>query len=341
MNSLKEIYVFDHKKQVRLHNGNLVVVNQEKEIEVNLNIDRIKSVNILGNAQVSTQVLKALAYNGKSVHYYTKHGKYVCSMNESSPENYERQELQILAIQNEDFRNGVSKRILANKINLQSRLLKAYDEDNIVLDREYNYFKEYRNKILESDDLNQMLGYEGRAAKAYFYNIALLIHEDFRFKGRSKRPPLNPFNAMISFGYSILYGNIRGAIVKSGLNMGFGFIHKNRNKHAALVSDLMEEWRSIIIDDTVLQLVNNQKVNKEDFKKSKTGTIYMKNGAKQTFLNALNQRMFEGHYYFMGENKKFTFISGLDMQIHSLIRAIDHKKCHYYKNIGEAEKNYV
>ena len=51
--------------------------------------------------------------------------------------------------------------------------------------------------------------------------------------------------------------------------------------------------------------------------------------------------MFEGHYYFTGENKKFTFISGLDMQIHSLIRAIDHKECHYYKNIGEAEKNYV
>ena len=338
---MKEIYVFDHKKQVRLRNGNLVVVNQEKEIEVNLNIDRIKSLNIFGNAQVSTQSLKALAYKGKSVHYYTNHGKYVCSMHDTSPENYERQELQFLAIQNKDFRNGISKKILTNKINLQSRLLKAYDVDHIVLDSEYNYFEEYRKKISKSDDLNQMLGYEGRAAKSYFYNISLLIHDDFRFKGRSKRPPLNPFNSMISFGYSILYGYIRGAIIKNGLNMGFGFIHKNRNKHASLASDLMEEWRPILIDDSVLQLINNHKIQKEDFKKSKKGTIYMNNEAKQTFLNTLNKRMFEGHYYFTLDDKKFTFITGLDMQIHSLIRAIDHKECHYYKNIGEAEKNYV
>lgn len=285
--------------------------------------------------------MKALAINHKSVHYFTYHGRYICSFYDSYPENYERQAQQIIALQDKDLRLGISQRILSNKVNLQARLLNAYDVDGIVLDREYKNFERYIEKILESEDINQIIGYEGKAAKSYFYNLSLLVPDDFRFRGRSKRPPLNPFNSMISFGYGILYGYIRGAIVKSGLNLGFGFIHKNKNKHAALASDLMEEWRPILIDDTVLQLINNEEVKKDDFKKSKKGTIYMKKKAKQNFLRALNNRMFEGHYYFTHDNKRYTFLSGVDLQIHSLIRAIDHKQSHYYHKIGESEKNYV
>lgn len=227
--------------------------------------------------------MKALAAKRKSVHYYTRFGRYIGSLYEPHSENYSVQNEQMKALENQAFKLAIAKKIVSNKVRLQSRLLEAHDEEQIVLDSEYANFASYIKKIENSKTIEEILGYEGRAAKSYFYNISLFIDSPFRFRGRSKRPPLDPFNSMISFGYDILYNYIRGAIVKSGLNMGFGYLHHTRNRHAALASDLMEEWRPILIDDTVLQLIKRKEITTDDFKKRKNQAVYIKNHAKKIY----------------------------------------------------------
>ena len=109
------------------------------------------------------------------------------------------------------------------------------------------------------------MGYEGTAAKIYFKILGTLIEPEFSFKGRSKRPPLDPFNSMISLGYSIIMNELYGKIEGKGLNPYFGVMHKDREKHPTLASDLMEEWRAVLIDSTVLSMINGHEITKEEF----------------------------------------------------------------------------
>ena len=99
------------------------------------------------------------------------------------------------------------------------------------------------------------MGYEGRIAKSYFYYLGLLVPDEFRFYGRSRRPAEDCFNSLLNFGYSLLYSCFLGLIRKNGLSYGFGVMHQSNQHHASLASDLMEEWRPIIVDNTILDLI--------------------------------------------------------------------------------------
>lgn len=111
------------------------------------------------------------------------------------------------------------------------------------------------------------MGYEGLAARVYFSALDMLIDKDFHFTGRSKRPPKDPFNSMISLGYSILLNEIYGKLQAKGLNPYFGFIHSDREKHPTLASDMMEEWRAVIVDTTVMSMINGHEIHQNQFTK--------------------------------------------------------------------------
>ena len=102
------------------------------------------------------------------------------------------------------------------------------------------------------------MGYEGAAARIYFSTLGKLIDSEFIFSGRNKRPPLDPFNSMISLGYSIILNEIYGKLEGKGLNPYFGILHKDREKHPTLASDMMEEWRAVLIDTLVMGMLNGQ-----------------------------------------------------------------------------------
>lgn len=107
-------------------------------------------------------------------------------------------------------------------------------------------------KALNSKGIEQLMGYEGTAARLYFGQLGELINPVFFFTGRTRRPPTDPFNSMISLGYSIILNELYGKIEGKGLNPYFGIMHKDREKHPTLASDLMEEWRAVLIDSTAL-----------------------------------------------------------------------------------------
>ena len=95
-----------------------------------------------------------------------------------------------------------------------------------------------RNKVLECQKISEMIGFEGQAAKYYFKGLSECIDKQFYFQGRSKRPPRDEFNSMISLGYSILMNEVYCKIEMKGLNPFFGFIHRDAEKHPTLASDL-------------------------------------------------------------------------------------------------------
>ena len=152
-----------------------------------------------------------------------------------------------------------------------------------------------------------------------------MVQEELRFKGRSTRPPKDPVNSMLSFGYSFLYRNIIGAVERHGLHPHFAFMHKAARGHAALASDLVEDLRAPIVDRVVMELVNSGEVVPGDFITNEQGAVYMSRGLMGRFTAALSQLVVRGEPYLSsyGDSRSYGFQAMLDRKLDSAIEAID------------------
>src|SRR5690606_18238525 len=130
------------------------------------------------------------------------------------------------------------------------------------------------SEVRNCTDLDTLRGLEGQAASSYYKLMDQMIlqqKEDFYFKSRTRRPPLDNVNAMLSFGYTLLANDTASALESIGLDAYVGFLHRDRPGRVSLALDLMEELRSVIVDRFVLSLINTKVVNKGDFIKKENG----------------------------------------------------------------------
>jgi CRISPR-associated protein Cas1 len=166
-----------------------------------------------------------------------------------------------------------------------------------------------------AETAEQLLGIEGNAARIYFENFSCMIKrgggannaevqaeehrpEDnsdaaefsFDFSSRNRRPPRDPVNALLSYGYSILHHQCSSALQTTGLDPYIGFLHSSQYSKPALALDLMEEFRAPIVDSVVITLVNNRVLQRDDFIEE-MGTYRLKDDARRTFLEKFEERM--------------------------------------------------
>lgn len=144
-------------------------------------------------------------------------------------------------------------------------------------------------KIDSSTDLDELRGIEGKAAEQYFSVFDELIlnqKEDFSFKTRNRRPPLDNINALLSFTYTILAGDCANALESVGLDSYVGFMHGDRPGRTSLALDLMEELRPILGDRFVLTLINTKMIKSEHFEKQKDNAVYLNDTGRKVFFNA-------------------------------------------------------
>lgn len=150
-----------------------------------------------------------------------------------------------------------------------------------------------RRVNLASDNLEELRGAEGEAANLYFGVFDLLIRspdEEFRFRGRSRRPPLDPINALLSFLYTLLTHDCRSAAESVGLDPAVGFLHRDRPGRPSLALDLMEELRPVLADRLALSLVNRRQLRAKDFETRDGGAVFMTDDGRKTVLTAWQER---------------------------------------------------
>jgi len=156
--------------------------------------------------------------------------------------------------------------------------------------------KENLPVILGCTSLDALRGLEGAVATAYFGIFDQMIlrnKEIFAFEGRSRRPPTDRVNAMLSFGYSLLANNCASALESVGLDAYVGFLHRDRPGRTSLALDLMEEFRPCMVDRFVLTLINNGVIGSEDFDESETGAVLLNEDGRRKFLRQWRNRMQE------------------------------------------------
>ena len=144
-----------------------------------------------------------------------------------------------------------------------------------------------------SRDANATRGIEGEAARAYYSVFGHLVRRDepcFAFSGRSRRPPLDPLNALLSFVYTLLVHDCRSALESVGLDPAVGFLHRERPGRPSLALDLMEELRPVLADRLVLSLVNRRQLGPRDFETAVSGAVTLREDGRKTVLIAYQDR---------------------------------------------------
>ncbi|GHU47419.1 CRISPR-associated endonuclease Cas1 [Clostridia bacterium] len=144
-------------------------------------------------------------------------------------------------------------------------------------------------KLRVCDSLDKLRGLEGESAKQYFSVFDELIirnKSDFKFTGRSRRPPLDNINALLSFAYTLLASDCRNALYAAGLEPYSGFLHRDRPGRAGLSLDLMEELRPIVADRFVLTLINRGEITSKDFEHKENGAVFLCESGRRAFYKS-------------------------------------------------------
>ena len=147
---------------------------------------------------------------------------------------------------------------------------------------------------------------------------------------RSKNPPEDHFNSVLSFGYSLLFKEMYGIIESKGLNPYFGFIHSDKEGHPALVSDMIEEWRAIIVDSMILDMINSHEITLDDFQEIEgVKSFYLNDAGRKKLIAKYNSKM-NTKVSYICDHPNISYRRAMDDQVKSLIHVIDEKDgCKY------------
>lgn len=241
----------------------------------------------------------ACAKKGINFSFFNPFGKFLCRVSGESRGNVLLRKQQYRISDNEMDSCATSKNLILGKVyNCRWSIDRTLRDHELRVDQDkcrqaISLLAKIMDRIKEEENLNTLRGLEGEAATIYFGVFDSLIlnqKEDFYFHGRNKRPPQDPMNAMLSFGYSLLANDCAGALEGVGLDAYVGFMHRDRPGRKSLALDLMEELRPVLVDRFILTLVNNRQIHKEHFIISESGAVQFTDAGKKKFLTAWQER---------------------------------------------------
>lgn len=306
--------------------GNRFEIKLKGQVIQSVPIETLDIIEIFGYVQITTQCLSRCLREGINIVFFSYNGAYFGRLISTNHVNTSRQRKQALLTTECDFSLSIGKSILMAKINNQITILRRYARTNkkVNIADAIKHMNIAIKAINKATTINQIIGHEGYAAKTYFKYLGMLIDHDFAFTGRSRRPPKDPFNSMISLGYSLLLNEIYGRIESKGMNPFWGFIHQDHEKHPTLASDLIEEWRAVIVDSFAMSCINGHEIRKENFEISDYNNgVYLTKEGLRTFIYKLEQKMNTKTKYLSYIDYPLTFRQAIDMQVASLAKAID------------------
>jgi CRISPR-associated protein Cas1 len=280
--------------------GETITIRKDNKKIGQFPIHHIGEIICMGyGISVSPQLVEHCAKEKVTVTYIDGIGKFLARLQGPVQGNVLLRRAQYRAADNEELTLMLAKCCVSSKIQNQRTVLLRHlrNHPNSQGSEQIKIALCDMATILDSlrlcENLESLRGYEGTAAEAYFsvFNyMVLLSNNDFRFEKRSKRPPKDRINAMLSYAYSILALDIRSALEAVGIDPYVGYLHKERPGRPSLALDIMEEFRAPIADRLILKLINMKQVAAKDFEIKPSGEVLMGENARRTFLEEWQKR---------------------------------------------------
>jgi CRISPR-associated protein Cas1 len=295
---LNTLYITTEGAYLRVDHETLKV-EVEKETKLQIPVHHLGGVVCFGDVMVSPAAMARCAEDGRFLVLLDRNGRFQARVEGPVSGNVLLRCAQHEAMADTARTLAIARNIVGGKIqNTRQIVLRAAREadepaDADLLKGTADSLGNALSRVPSCEDVDTVRGIEGESARAYFATFDRMVREDritFRMDGRSRRPPTDPINALLSFLYALLMNDCVAAVEGVGLDPQMGFLHALRPGRAALALDLMEELRSVLADRLALTLINRKQVAARHFVNRPGGAVHLEEEGRKEVIVAYQKR---------------------------------------------------
>ena len=296
---LNTLYLSTDGAYLRL-DGETVVMTVEKVKKAQIPLHHLGAIVCLGRVGLSPQLMARCMEDGRSIVWLNEHGRFHARVEGQVNGNILLRQAQFRAADREDITLALSQAFIAGKLrNSRNVLLRSAREskdeaEKTQLARAAKALAVNLRNVAHAESADSVRGLEGDAARVYFEQFNTMIkpqmREEFAYQGRSRRPPRDTVNALISFLYALILSDCRSALETVGLDPQLGFLHVVRPGRPALALDLLEEFRAVLGDRLALTLINRGQIRAKDFEFRPGGAVLLSETGRKTVVVAYQER---------------------------------------------------
>jgi CRISPR-associated protein Cas1 len=286
----KAVYLFNNG--ILRRKDNTIYFERENDKKI-IPINTISEIHVFGEVDLNKRVLELFTKNKIPLFFYNYYGYYVGAY---YPREYLNSGLITLKqaefYLKEDERIFLAKSFIKGAVENILKNLKYYHKTKDDIKNHVNFIEEKKNEIDLKQDIPSLMALEGEIRKSYYESFNFILNsENFYFDRRTKRPPDNPLNALISFGNSILYTTVLSQIYRTHLDPRIGYLHETNQRSFSLNLDISEIFKPIIVDRVIFSLVNKGQIKTEHFEED-IDFSYLNEKGKQIFIKAFEEKLF-------------------------------------------------
>jgi CRISPR-associated protein Cas1 len=270
-----------------------VIVEKDGKVLAEVPCLKLESVLLFGNVQVTTQALAELLEHGIELALLSLSGKLRGQLTPPKAKNVVLRMRQYEASQSDDYRLGIAREFVRAKIENSLSVVRRFRANHPASldERAEEAIERALAQVDRTGSLPSLLGVEGSAAAAYFPLLASMVPEDLRPTGRDRRPPPDPFNALLSFGYVLAGNEIQALLDAMGFDPYVGFLHEIDYGRPSLALDLLEEFRPAFVDRLSVALLNRQILRRTDFTDDPARGVFLRRESLGAYFRAYEEEL--------------------------------------------------
>lgn len=266
------LYVIEPDARIEKVHDRILVTREDEQL-FRAPLRYVSDVVLVGYAGATTQAMHALLNAGIPLTLVSRTGSLIGKLLPDMGKNLPLRQAQYRRNDEQSFCLDISKQIVAGKITNQSVLARRWlrRRPALELSKELARLKENAVQAKRAQSIDSLMGIEGESARLYFSIYRQVLNPDWSFKKRTRRPPKDAVNALLSLGYTMLGHAVSAALEIVGLDPYLGYFHAEKYGRPTLVLDLVEEFRGPVVDSLVLDMVNHNLFDHSDFTRSTRG----------------------------------------------------------------------
>lgn len=292
---------------------------------IEIPIREVEQILIFGNVQLSTAAMAVCFAQQIPTLFLSQVGRYKGHLWSSERRDLPTESAQFGRRPDRFFQLEMARSMVYGKVtNARLTLLRLNRKRRVdPVSTRIKRLTQHLTLIEQATTISELRGYEGSAARFYFESLGQLItNPEFCFTHRNRRPPRDPVNSLLSFGYTLLFNNVMSLILAEGLNPYLGNLHRSDRKEPHLAFDLMEEFRAPVVDSLVMAVVNQKVFQLDDFTiPNEQGGVYLEDAPRRRFLKHFEERI-SSETYVKAMNKTVSLRRAIQFQIQQYKRCL-------------------
>ncbi len=285
---MRDYYIFK-SGDIRRHENTIEIVSSDGKRSIPIN--DIRAIHLFGEMNLNTKFIVFLNQHGIPIHFYNYYGYYSGSF-------YPRERLvsgfllvrQVQYYLDKDKRLEIAREFVDAAIHNILHNLMYYKKHGKEVNNIIENIREEQRYIGQVDDITSLMGIEGRVRDHYYSSFDIILRDGFEFERRSRQPPENMLNSMISFGNSLLYASVLTEIYHTQLTPTISYLHEPGERRYSLALDMSEVFKPIIVDRVIFKLVNNRMVSEQHFL-NELNACYLNEKGRRVFVEEYQKRM--------------------------------------------------